>query len=77
MDFWPKMRLKGISVISSATMAKKASGARCLSTDRKNGPFLGRFGSKIDVSRNKNDIFFRVFAIFEDFLRCKPLQIRN
>jgi hypothetical protein len=39
--------------------------------------FLGRFGSKIDVWRNKNDTCFRVFAVFRGFLSCKPLQDSN
>ncbi len=38
--------------------------ATCFSTDRKNRPFLERFGSKIDVSGNKKRVCFRVLAIF-------------
>jgi hypothetical protein len=40
----------------------------------KNTPFLGRFGSKIDVSSNKNDTCFLVFAVFSGFLSRNPLQ---
>ena len=36
--------------------------------------FLDRFGSKIDVARNKNDTCFLVFALFRVFLSCNPLQ---
>jgi hypothetical protein len=36
--------------------------------------FFGRFGSKIDVARNKNDTFFLVFAVFRGLLSRKPLQ---
>jgi hypothetical protein len=41
------------------------------------GPFLRRFGRKTGVRAKQNDTFFRVFAIFEVFLCCKPLPGRN
>jgi hypothetical protein len=36
--------------------------------------FLGRFASKIEVWRNKNDTCFLVFVVFRGFVSRKPLQ---
>jgi len=72
-DFCLKSAILGINAISSATALSRSIGSLWFSTDRKRGPFSGRFGSKIDVSRNKNDTFFCVLAIFRDFCCCKPL----
>jgi hypothetical protein len=43
------------------------------STDRKNWPFLGRFGRKTALRAKENDVYFCVFAFFEVFLPCKLL----
>ena len=76
-DLCLKSVVSGINAISSAAMTKKHHGAPCISTDRKNRPFLGRFGRKTGLRAKENRVCFRVFAYFEDFLRCKLLQGRN
>jgi hypothetical protein len=75
--FCLKNAISGINAIASVATTKTARGFCYFSTDIKTAPFLGRFGRKIDVSGNKNDICFCVFAIFECFLHCKSLQISN
>jgi hypothetical protein len=57
-NFGSKKVIPEINTISSAAITKRAKGERWISTDRKNRPFLGRFGRKNDVLGNENRVYF-------------------